>query len=166
VAVDSAPLVFDPKMLASLGAVLGVFGGAIGSSIGIGKAASAALPVVSEDPASFKQVVILAALPITQTFYGFIFALLSLMNVLPAIDNMSWFKAGAIFGVGLFVMAAELFSAWEQGIICMSGILELPKAGGRMLTPSLILASYVEMLGILGLVLGYLLVTVISGLPI
>ncbi len=164
--MNPAPLVFDPSMLASLGAVLGVFGGVIGSSIGTGIAASAGPSVISEDPASFKQVLILAALPITQTFYGLIFGLLTLTNVLPTLSNISWFKAGAIFGVGLFDMGAELFSAWYQGVICRSGILELPKAGGKILMPSLILASYVEMLGILGLVLGYLLVTIISNLPI
>ncbi len=164
--MDSTSLVFDPSMLASLGAILGVFGGVIGSSIGTGIAASAGPPVISEDPTLAKQVFILAALPLTQTFYGFIFGLLTLTTILPTMSNISWLKAGAFFGVGLFTMSAELFSAWQQGVICRSGILELPKAGGKILTPSLILASYVEMLGILGLVLGYLLNTVISRLPI
>ncbi|MEM3142282.1 MAG: hypothetical protein QW656_03580, partial [Zestosphaera sp.] len=94
------------------------------------------------------------------------FALLGLTSVLPGIPEVTWLKAGAFLGIGAFVMVAELFSAWYQGVICMSGIIELPKAGGRMLVPSLILAAYVEMLGILGMVLGYLLTTLVAGLPI
>ncbi len=157
---------FNPSVIASLGAALGVAGGVAGSSIGIGRAASAGLSVVSEDPGTFKQVLILSSLPMTQTFYGLIFALLNFTSVLPSITEMTWAKAGAFLGVGLFVMFAELFSAWYQGVICMSGIVELPRAGGRMLVPSMILAAYVEMLGILGMVLGYLLVLIVSGLPV
>jgi len=156
----------SPQAVASLGIALGVVGGVIGSSVGIGKAASAGLSVISEDPGSFKQVLILSSLPMTQTFYGFIFSLLGLTSVLPGITELTWIKAGAFLGIGAFVMAAELFSAWYQGVICMAGIVELPKAGGRMLVPSLILAAYVEMLGILGMVLGYLLTTLVAGLPV
>ena len=156
----------SPQAVASLGIALGVVGGVIGSSLGIGKAASAGLSVISEDPGSFKQVLILSSLPMTQTFYGFIFSLLGLTSVLPGITELTWIKAGAFLGIGAFVMVAELFSAWYQGVVCMAGIVELPKAGGRMLVPSLILAAYVEMLGILGMVLGYLLTTLVAGLPI
>lgn len=157
---------FSPSVIASLGVALGVAGGVAGSSIGIGKAASAGLSVISEDPGTFKLVLILSSLPMTQTFYGLIFALLSLMSIMPSIAEMTWAKAGAFLGVGLFVMAAELFSAWYQGVVCMSGIVELPRAGSRMLVPSLILAAYVEMLGILGMVLGYLLLLLVSASPI
>lgn len=77
----------SPQAVASLGIALGVVGGVIGSSLGIGKAASAGLSVISEDPGSFKQVLILSSLPMTQTFYGFIFSLLGLTSVLPGITQ-------------------------------------------------------------------------------
>ena len=156
----------DPVMVATLGLALGLAGGLAGSSIGTAKAASAGLRVLAEEPAFFRQVIILAALPMTQTFYGFIFALLGTTAVLPTIKELTSLKVGAFLGVGIAVFCAEFASAWMQGEVCMSGILELPKTKGGIWVHTLILASYVELFGILGFVFGYLMLILIAGLPI
>ncbi|MEM2157972.1 MAG: hypothetical protein QXO72_03015 [Sulfolobales archaeon] len=151
--------------LASFGAPLGVAGDVLGSTAGISRAAPAGLSVLAEEPEQFKYVLLLSTLPMTQTFYGFIFTFYTLMIVLPA-TQLTQFKALAIVGVGLMVFVAETFSAYFQGVVCMQGILELPKTKGKILTSSLILAAYEELFGILGMVFGLILVLMSSGLPI
>lgn len=156
----------DPLVsLASLGATLGIAGGVAGSAAGISKAAPAGLSVLAEEPEHFKYVLLLSTLPMTQTFYGFIFTFYTLMIVLPTI-NLTMFKALAVLGIGFMVFIAEALSAYFQGVVCMQGILELPKTKGKILTPSLILAAYEELFGILGMVFGLILVLMVSGLPI
>ena len=151
--------------VATLGLALGLAGGLAGSSVGTAKAASAGLSVLAEEPGFFRQVIILSALPMTQTFYGLIFTLLGLTTVLPSV-TLTDIKAWAFLGIGIAVFAAEFASAWMQGVVCMSGIIELPKTKGAVWVHTMILASYVELFGILGLVFGYLLLIMASGLPI
>lgn len=151
--------------LASFGATLGIAGGVLGSTAGISKAAPAGLSVLAEEPEQFKYVLLLSTLPMTQTFYGFIFTFYTLMIVLPTIQ-LTLLKALAIAGVGLMVFIAETFSALYQGVVCMQGILELPKTKGKILTSTLILAAYEELFGILGMVFGLILVLMVSGLTI
>ncbi|MEM4785088.1 MAG: hypothetical protein QXN88_05595, partial [Sulfolobales archaeon] len=88
--------------LASFGATLGVAGGVLGSTAGISKAAPAGLSVLAEEPEQFKYVLLLSTLPMTQTFYGFIFTFYTLMIVLPTIQ-LTLLKALAITGIGLMV---------------------------------------------------------------
>jgi len=153
------------SFVATLGLALGLAGGLAGSSIGTARAASAGLSVLAEEPGFFRQVLILSALPMTQTFYGLIFSILGFTTVLPTV-TLTDIKAWAFLGIGIAVFAAELASAWMQGIVCMSGIIELPKTRGAVWIHTLILASYVELFGILGLVFGYILLIIVAGLPI
>ncbi len=156
----------DPNFVATLGLALGLAGGLAGSSIGTARAASAGLAVLAEDPGYFRQVIILSALPMTQTFYGLIFTLLGLTSVLPSIHNLTDIKGWAFLGIGIAVFCAEFASAWMQGEVCMAGIVEVPRTKGAIWVHTMILASYVELFGILGLVFGYLLLTMVAGLPI
>jgi len=157
----------DPvNFVATLGIALGLVGGLAGSSIGTARAASAGLAVLAEEPGYFKQVIILSALPMTQTFYGLIFTLLGLTSVLPSVSGITAFKSGAFLGIGIAVGCAEFVSAWMQGTVCVSGIIEVPKTKGGIWVHTMILASYVELFGILGLVFGYLLLAMVAGLPV
>lgn len=61
---------------ALFGGALAAIGGAIGSALGVAYASKTGLGVLTEDPDKFGSVLILAALPGTQGFYGFIVALL------------------------------------------------------------------------------------------
>jgi len=144
-------MLFDPASLAALGGALALIGGLIGSSIGIGIAGSAGVATLSEEPGQFRNVIVLASLPMTQTFYGLIILILIITAVVPNIPAQG--GAGAmVLGAGLIAGAAECFSAIYQGHVCASGISLLPKTKGRILTNAMMLAVFVELLGVLGLV--------------
>ncbi len=144
-------MLFDPASLATLGGAVALIGGLIGSSIGIGIAGSAGVATLSEDSGHFRNVIVLASLPMTQTFYGLIILILVITTVVPKIPV----EGGAgfmVLGIGLIAAAAECFSAIYQGNVCAAGIALLPKTKGRILTNAMMLAVFVELLGVLGLV--------------
>ncbi len=143
----------DPAGVAYIAAVLPLLGGILGSILGMKHAASTGAAVLSEDPTQFRNVLLLASLPITQTFYGLIQMIYILSIYLPGIiESITIAKALGILGIGLIGFFAEWLSAWAQGIICATGEADLPRTKGRNLMSTIILAVYVELLGILGIV--------------
>jgi V/A-type H+-transporting ATPase subunit K len=152
---------FDATSLATIGGVLALMGGLIGSSIGIGMAGSAGTATLSEDSGQFRNVIILASLPMTQTFYGLIVLILIITAVIPNIQPDA--STGAmVLGAGLVAGVAEFFSAIYQGHVCVSGISLLPKTKGRIFTNSIMLAVFVELLGVLGLVFAIMSLTMLG----
>jgi ATP synthase subunit C. len=145
----------DAMGLAYLAAALPLAGGVIGSSAGIAYAASNGSSVLAEDPAQFRNVLILASLPMTQTFYGLIQMIYVILVYMPGVE-VTLARAIGMIGVGLIGFFAEAASAWAQGIICASGIAELPRTKGRNLMSAIIMAVYVELWGILGIVFNIL----------
>lgn len=144
-------MTFDPTFFVVLGAVLALIGGIVGSVLGIAKAASAGTATLAEDPGQFRNVIVLASLPMTQTFYGFIIMIL----IIPAVVDKVSATGGSgliVLGIGLIAAFAEFFSAVYQGSVCASGISLLPKTKGQVFVPSMMLAVFVELLGVLGLV--------------
>ncbi|UCD08991.1 MAG: hypothetical protein JSU79_11690 [Dehalococcoidales bacterium] len=148
-------MLFDPSALATIGAALALIGGLVGSSIGIGVAGSAGTATLSEDSSQFRNVIIFASLPMTQTFYGLI-VLILITTVITKMDtvvaNVGEGAGAMILGIGLMAGAAECFSAIYQGHVCASGISLLPKTKGKILTNGIMLAVFVELLGVLGFV--------------
>ena len=144
-------MLFDPASLAALGGAIALIGGLIGSSIGIGIAGSAGTATLSEDSGQFRNVIILASLPMTQTFYGLIVLILVVTTVVPGIAAEGG-SGAMVLGAGLVAGAAECFSAIYQGKVCAAGISLLPKTRGSILTNAIMLAVFVELLGVLGLV--------------
>jgi len=146
-------MIVDPESLALLGGAIALAGGMVGSSIGIGLAASAGLAILADDPKQLRNVIILASLPMTQTFYGLIILILTLTVVAPGIAGMGETGLGfAALGIGVIAALAEAYSAAYQGSICASGISLLSKTKGRILTNSIVMAVFVEILGVFGLV--------------
>lgn len=141
--------------LAKLGAALPLVGGLIGSSLGMYYANSVAVNVLAEDPKQFRNALFLSALPMTQTFYGLIQMLYILEVFLPKAE-VDLTMGLAILGLGIVGLVAELFSAFSQGKICAHGISELIRTQGKILTNAIIMAVYVELWGILGLVFVFL----------
>jgi len=139
-----------PAAMAVLGGALALAGGLAGSAMGIGWAASAGVATLSEDKGQLRNVIVLASLPMTQTFYGLIVFILILTTVK---DNMAGSMDGlSVIGLGIFAGLAQFFSAAYQGSICASGISLLPKTKGEILSNSIMLAVFAELLGVLGLV--------------
>ena len=139
------------QALATIGGSLALIGGLAGSAIGIGLAATAGVATLSEDSGQLRNVVVLASLPMTQTFYGLIILIIILTVVIPNMPT-SGSSGLAVAAVGTMGGAAELFSAIFQGSVCASGIALLPKTRGQILTSSMMLAVFVELIGVLGLV--------------
>ncbi len=153
----------DPMAMgiAYAGAAMALLGGLVGSSIGIGKAGSAGTAALAEDPKQFRNVFILVSLPMTQTFYGLI-VLIQFISYINGLAEITMAKALAIFGLGIAAGAAEWASAWFQGVICASGIAELPRTKGKITFNAMILAVYVELVGILGMVFALMGLSLIS----
>lgn len=143
-----------------------------GSTLGILKAASVGTAVISEDPAQRGKVLALSFLPATQSMvYGFIFMFMTYTVYLPSIVrkyvepslippsiNM------AIIGISLFVGFAEAFSAYTQGIVCADVAAQLVKTKGGIFGLGIVLAAYEELFGILGMIFGILMLTIVAGL--
>lgn len=135
-----------------MASTLPLIGGIIGSTTGMKHTCSVGASVLSEDPTQFRNVLLLASLPMTQTFYGLIQLIyMSLFYIQPGIE-MTLYKALGMFGIGFAGFLSEFLSAWAQGIICAAGIADLPRTKGKNLLGTIILAVYVELWGILGIV--------------
>ncbi|MEM2882540.1 MAG: ATPase [Candidatus Bathyarchaeia archaeon] len=148
---------FDATALAMLGGALALMGGIIGSCIGILIAASAGVATITEEPGQFRNVLVLASLPMTQTFYGFIVLLMILTRTLPKLGATPAGGDGMlVLFCALIAAAAELISAAYQGKVCACGISLLPKSKGRIMMPSMMLAVYLELFGVLGMVFSIL----------
>ncbi len=142
--------------IAFFGPPLAFLGGAVGSTLGIAAAASAGLAVVSEDPAYRSRVLILSSLPMTQTFYGFIFMLVALMRLHTYVSfgKLDPIKALAILAISLAVCFAEMYSAITQGRVCRDAISLLIHTRGGIMGMGILLAAYEELFGILALAFG------------
>ena len=147
-------MLISPEALAVIGGAIALAGGLAGSAIGIGIAGSAGAATLSEEPGQLRNVILLASLPMTQTFYGLITLILILTTVIGNIGEMANGEGMgfAVLGIGVITAAAEAFSGAYQGAVCASGISLLPKTKGRILTNSMMLAVFVELIGVLGLV--------------
>jgi V/A-type H+-transporting ATPase subunit K len=147
-------MLISAEALAVVGGAIALAGGLAGSSIGIGIAGSAGAATLSEEPGQLRNVILLASLPMTQTFYGLITLILVLTTVLTKLGTMT--DGGgmglAVLGIGIITGAAEAFSGAYQGSVCASGISLLPKTKGRILTNAMMLAVFVELIGVFGLV--------------
>jgi len=140
------------QALATFGGAMALAGGLAGSAVGIANAASSGVATLSEEPGQLRNVIVLASLPMTQSFYGLIILIIILTVVLPKIAAAGVGAGLAVLGIGIMAGFAELFSAVFQGSVCASGIALLPKTKGKILTASMMLAVFVELIGVLGLV--------------
>ena len=153
-------MLITPSSLAVLGGAIALAGGLLGSSIGIATAASAGVATLAEERGQFRNVIVLASLPMTQSFYGLIVLIfiITVADKLPETGGAGFM----VFGIGLMVAAAECFSAIHQGNVCASGISLLPKTKGQIFIHSMMLAVFVELLGVLGLVFAIMALTMLG----
>jgi V/A-type H+-transporting ATPase subunit K len=101
-------MLISAESLAVVGGAIALAGGLAGSSIGIGIAGSAGAATLSEEPGQLRNVILLASLPMTQTFYGLITLILVLTTVLGKLGAMT--DGGgmglAVLGIGIITGAA------------------------------------------------------------
>ena len=116
----------SPESWATLGGGIALAGGVIGSAIGIAIAGSAGLATLATDSKHFRNVIILASIPMSQTFYGLITFILILTVVVPRVAELGGGNGFAVFACGTIAAFAFCFSAIWKGDVLASGIAMLP----------------------------------------
>jgi len=140
---------------AVIGAMFAVMFGGIGSARGIRIAAAEAAGAVSEKPELFGKSLILAALPGTQGFYGFVIAFIiasaaNLTNTgaeeaADAVVKVSPLVGMAMMFVGLFAGIVQWKSAVAQGEVSAASInlvSKRPEEGGRAILFPVLVETY------------------------
>lgn len=129
-------------------------GGLAGSAIGMAIAGYNGVAALAEGPEHLRNVIILAALPMSRVFYGFILLIIVITIVVPKLAAMPdpGSSGFAVAACGLIAAFAFGFSGIYQGSVCASGISSLIMTKGRILTNSIMLAVFVELIAVLGLV--------------
>lgn len=117
---------------------------AIGSSIGTTTAGNAAEGALKKNPEKSTSYMILSAMPATQGLYGFLAFILWLSRDFTTDGLM-------LFGVGVSVGLACMFSAIRQGQVCANGIIGISQ-GHDVMTSTLIYAALPEFYAILSLI--------------
>ena len=144
--------------MTKLGLVLALFGAAfavifagMGSAKGVGLAGQASAGLLTEDPSMFGKVLILQLLPGTQGLYGFLIAILVLVNVnilggSPA--ELSWQQGLYYLAACLPIAIAGYFSAVHQGKVAAAGVNLIAKQKDQV-GKAITMASLVEFYAIL-----------------
>lgn len=145
----------DASWLGHVGFALPLGLGAIGSSLGIGMAGSAAAGAWAKEAKAGKgmnfKYIILTGMPLSQTIYGF---LVSLLIILPKLSDPVYLAkhAGALFCIGLASGLGELFSAWMQGVIGGAGARAMCESEGKPFANTMIAMGISETVGIFSFV--------------
>lgn len=141
--------------IAMSGVGVAAFLAGIGSAIGVGIPSRAAAGLLSEQPDKFGRIFILVVLPSTQGFYGFVLAIVMMLNLglvggAPA-TGMSMIQGVQYLMAALPVGILGLVSGYHQGLVCTSGVelaAKQPEATMRVV----IFAVMVETYAILGFI--------------
>ncbi|WP_066629022.1 V-type ATP synthase subunit K [Labilibacter marinus] len=137
----------EPIVLAYIGIGLMVGLSGIGSIYGVSISGNAAIGAMKKDASSFGNYMVLSALPSTQGLYGFVgfFVMSALLS-----GTVDWTVAAGVFGAGLAMGLAGLFSGIRQGQVCASGIAAIG-SGHKVFANTMILGVFPELYAILGL---------------
>jgi V/A-type H+-transporting ATPase subunit K len=141
-----------------LGAGLATALAGIGSARGIATVGQAASGLITEEPEKFGKTFILVSLPGTQGLYGFVIAILILLNNGILGGAAPDFKMGfAYFIAALPIAIAGYSSAIWQGKVAATGISILAKKPEHAMK-GVIYAVFVEFYALLGFVASLLMV--------
>ncbi len=147
--------------LAYLGVILAVVLAGIGSAKGVGLVGEAGTGLIVEDPNKFSKIMILQIIPGTQGLYGFVVALLALINLgvlggTPATLTLA--QGGAYLMACLPVGIVGLLSAISQGRVAAAAVNIVAKREEEMFK-GIMLAVMVEFYAILALLVSILMIT-------
>ena len=139
----------EPIVLAYIGIGIMVGLSGIGSIYGVSISGNAAIGAMKKDPDSFGNYMVLSALPSTQGLYGFV-GYFVMSGTLGSITPDNWGIAAAVFGAGLAMGLAGLFSGIRQGQVCANGVAAIG-SGHKVFGNTMILGVFPELYAILGL---------------
>lgn len=159
---DTAKLVENNKTLLILGCALAVGMSGISAATGLAISGSAAIAVTAEKPNLFGKTLILQVLPMTQSVYGLLTAILLMMGAgllggSPRADMTDPVIGIAAVWIGLVVGLTSI-SAINQGMVASSSISAVgrnPDVAAR----GIIYTITTETMAIFGLLTGILLMT-------
>ncbi len=144
------------------GAAIATFLAGTGSAIGLGIAGRSCSGVLTEDPGKFGTLFLLAVLPSTQGFYGFVVTILILvkLGLLGGKPITPTFSQGLqIFCAALPVAVVGLTSGIHQGKVCAAGAQMAAKQPGDVMKP-VIYAVMVETYAVLAFVVSLLIILI------
>jgi len=144
--------IFGGSFFTVLGAAAAFFLAGIGSSKGVGIAGQAGAGLLTEDPKKFGPVLVLQALPSTQSIYGFVIAFLIIGNFQ---TDMALDVGLKFFITGLPVGIVGLASGISQGQVAAAGINMIAKRADG-LVKGIVMALMVEMFAIIGFIVSIL----------
>lgn len=148
------------NVIAYIGAAVCAILAGIGSALGVMMAGKAAAGVASEKPELFGKLLVLQALPGTQGIYGFLTAILVLIqfnglgsNAATLTTTQGW----SLFFAAIPMAICGLVSGWAQGKAAVAAIHmtgKQPDASGKGIT----MTALVETYAILALLISILLI--------
>jgi V/A-type H+-transporting ATPase subunit K len=124
----------------------------IGSAYGVTICGNAVVGAMKKNPDALGSYIGLSALPSSQGLYGFVAYFMMQSFLVPTI---SWAAACAIFGAGLMVGFACLFSALRQAQVCANGVAAIG-AGHNVFAATMVMAVFPELYAILALLVSIL----------
>ena len=146
--------------LALLGAALAVGLTGFGSAIGIGLAGQVGSGVTAEDPEKFGKIMVLEALPSSQSIYGLVAAFLVLNKLGDPLAQIDTAVGAQILAACLAIAIAGCLSAIYQGKVAAASINIIAKTGD--LGKAMILTAMVETVAVFGLLATILILRVIA----
>ena len=142
----------EPILLAYLGIALMTGLTFIGSSYGVTIAGNAVVGAMKKNPDALGTYIALSALPSSQGLYGFV-GYFMMQKFL--VESITMLNATAIFGAGLVLGFAGLFSSIRQAEVCANGIAAIGQ-GHNVFSNTLILAVFPELYAIVALAATFL----------
>ncbi|MBQ7521097.1 MAG: V-type ATP synthase subunit K [Clostridia bacterium] len=136
------------QILALVGAAIAVILAGMGSSKGVGLAGETAAGVSSENPDVASKLLVLQLLPATQGIYGFLIAVIVLINtnVLGGAMKAVTLEQGISFIIACLPIAiVGYYSAIRQAKVAAAGMLmtgQRPEMSGRGVTMAVMVETY------------------------
>lgn len=142
----------EPIVLAYVGVALMVGMSGIGSAYGLTICGNAVVGAMKKAPEKMGSYIGMSAIPSSQGLYGFV-AYMMVQQYLTS--DITWYVAAGIFGAGLLMGFAGLFSAIRQGEVCANGV-SATAAGHNVFAATMVMAVFPELYAILALVVSIL----------
>ena len=137
-----------------VGLMLGLSG--IGSAYGVTIGGNATIGALKKNDEAFGNYMVLCALPGTQGLYGFLGFFMQKFLV----DSITMLNATAIFGAGLVLGFAGLFSSIRQAEVCANGIAGVG-AGHNVFGATMVMAVFPELYAIVAVAATFMISTMI-----